>query len=288
MANPIYMWDGYQWVNYTNGKMWDGYSWNPLKGEQLNTGEYDDNRPSGWGNVGTQVYVETYDATWTQSYDWKGDKIQSPYLLVGLDHSYDGTDRLSVGDSGTVKYSANHYATGEAIPNWVHGLPISIIQERWVNGNRQVLASQSRIYSWFWDWDIQKIKAQNPYGVRQAMVGFPDMYHIWSRMAGVLLLKVELMIYPHRATVGNIVQLATHQTKDVPSKIVADQKVGRWFNYTYQGPGYWVTLPPAYGKQLIDSQGFVLRSDSADANHVLEMNGFNTNQPPQIRVTYEA
>ncbi|MGI5896958.1 MAG: GH25 family lysozyme [Oscillospiraceae bacterium] len=76
--------------------------------------------------------------------------IYSWVLLSDLEPSAETPTPFAVGDTVKIKQSTAHYATGQAIPDWVKGRPDTILQ---ISGDRALLKS---IYSWVLLSDLER------------------------------------------------------------------------------------------------------------------------------------
>ena len=119
------------------------------------------------------------DLTGITDNGYKGGNVDKPVThtpAVNAGIQANNTPKSDISNGMTVKvnFSATNYATGEAIPNWVKGVPHKVIQ---VSGNKVLLDG---IYSWLNKSDVEILSATSATPAQPAAVANASSYTVQS------------------------------------------------------------------------------------------------------------
>ena len=242
-----------------------------------------------WEIISQVNRTQDFWATWTKTYNQNNTPGGGNLMFEGIDHRNDPNGQINVGDRAIIKWSATHYETGEWMDNWVHGVAVKIIQIRNRGRGRACLASINRVYSWIYEWDLQKIMGSNPYGIQKSLMGF-DRGHIQSVLRGKEIKRVQLYMKNTYTDQGNgsMVRFGHHNHTSQPGRFSAEYNRDNWQLRWERNRGKWVDVPIRQIQLILEgkSSGISLWGETTDRQFSAWFIGAGNGESPRLRVDY--
>ena len=254
-------WDGNSWEDYVP-KRWNGSSWINAIVRRWNG--------SSWAIISEQTLTETWNATWSQSYNG----------AVSVDTIY----RTAKWGDTVSHYAVWYNHTWNQIVDWNNLKSPHLIYAgiRYIVDKKEFPRKRETVSLY------QGRTSEDDRGRHRSMVGF-NYGDIASTLKGSTIEKVEIYLRNQGFWNNNgKAKIGYHNSSSEPNDF-QQSKYGQKTEDFDVGQGKWITLPDDFGNLLRDgkAKGFTLFEDSDSLASYGYFHGHSSGDRPQIRITYK-